>query len=303
MRRKQGTAAFTFVGVAVAVGFVSAYLSLKPDTEQIAQSNKSMNGIKTLVSPSKPYTATIIGATGTVGGELLRELLQSSNCVGVSSFGRREKAELNEIEGAKEKLTQHVVNLDDLENEVASQLSEGVEVAFITLGVGSPSKATLDEVYKVDVEYAAAFARACKRAGVRQISLLSSVGTTTGLRKYSEGKPPGSSAAAGSSNYFMIKSMIQDALENIGFEKVDIFQPSLLATKEVRFGIGDSIMQSVFPKISWMLPTQYQEVKVEDLGRAMRIAAEWGMEAQGVNYYTREHFTALLDLEKEKELK
>jgi hypothetical protein len=30
----------------------------------------------------------------------------------------------------------------------------------------------------------------------------------------------------------------------------------------------------VFPKISWALPSKYHEIKVEDLGRAMRINAE-----------------------------
>jgi len=95
------------------------------------------------------------------------------------------------------------------------------------------------------------FGLACKNAGVKQISLLSAAGVKTGKRKYSEGplKESSSSVIAGSMNYILIKSMIQDALTSQGFDRVSIFQPSLLVTPQARYGAGDSIVQAVFPKV------------------------------------------------------
>jgi hypothetical protein len=48
------------------------------------------------------------------------------------------------------------------------------EVAFITLGVGRPSKETEEHLKKVEVGYNTAFAKLCKSGGTKHISFLSS---------------------------------------------------------------------------------------------------------------------------------
>lgn len=53
----------------------------------------------------------------------------------------------------------------------------GVTACLVTMGLGQPSKATAEEVRRVDVDIPTSFARAAKQSGcVRHLSLLSAVG-------------------------------------------------------------------------------------------------------------------------------
>ena len=74
--------------------------------------------------------------------------------------------------------------------------SQGHQIAYCTLGVGRPSKVPKEELYKVyvpiqqphnfisDVEYATAFAKGCKKAGVNQFILLGAAAADKNSRAY-----------------------------------------------------------------------------------------------------------------------
>jgi len=126
------------------------------------------------------YAATVIGATGAVGEALVRELLTSAACTRVVALVRRQVDFFATARGS-EKLQFHVVNFRDTEN-ATRQHAAGCDVAFCTMGIGQPRKATHEEVHRVDVEYAGAFARGAAAAGASHISLLSSVGADPASR-------------------------------------------------------------------------------------------------------------------------
>src|SRR4029450_3773466 len=63
-------------------------------------------------------------------------------------------------------------------------LVAGHTAAICTLGVGQPSKSTREELWKVEIESVMAFAAACKEAGVRHFSLMTSVGSDAGSFSY-----------------------------------------------------------------------------------------------------------------------
>ena len=219
-----------------------------------------------LLSSPRDYHAVVLGASGAVGGALTRELLASPQCSGVTACVRRPSDELNLLPGATAKLTVRVVSMDVLENDVASALAAVPHhsAAFCTLGVGQPRKVSLAEHWRVDVEYASSFARACRNAGVNQFSLLTSVGAD-----------PGSST-----RYLRVKGAIEDAVRLLNFPRASFFRPSLLVTKELRYGLQDRLTQALFPRISWMLPSRFHEIAVDELGRAMRLNAERAVTAR-----------------------
>ena len=202
-------------------------------------------------------TAIVIGATGAVGSALVCELLASEKWSKVIILTRRQTDQFSAVEG-NSKLIQHVVNMDRLEQDTV-EFSQGCDVAFCTLGVGQPSKFTKEDVWKVDVEYSSAFAKACHSAGVKQFSLLTAVYSNSSSRW---------------SYYFRVKGTAEDKLRSLNFQRTSFFRPSLLATKNVRYGFTDFIAQNGFPIISCMLPSFLHEIKVEALGRAMRVNAE-----------------------------
>ena len=71
-----------------------------------------------------------------------------------------------------------------------------------------------------------------------------------------------------------MKGLAEKGVREVGFQRTSFLRPSLIVTPEVRYGFKDAFNQAVFPKISWMFPSTYHEVKVEDLGRCFVLNAE-----------------------------
>ena len=174
------------------------------------------------------------------------------------------------------KVQVHVIDLEDLESQ-AAVLGAGCDAAFNTMGVGQPSRTPKEEVWRVDVEYAGAFARGCRSAGARHISLLSSVGANSGSRSY----------------YIRVKGSAEETVRAAGIRHTSLFRPSLLVTPEIRYGLQDRLTQAILPRVTWMLPARYHEIRVEDLGRAMRVNAE-RPEREGVELLYYPQFQQLL---------
>jgi uncharacterized protein YbjT (DUF2867 family) len=199
------------------------------------------------------YRAVIVGATGAVGSALVGELLCSSACREAIAVTRRP---FDAFPGAA-KLRVHIVDFERLER-ATTEISKSCEAAFCTMGIGQPRKVAFDEFWRVDVEYAGAFARGAAAAGVRHISLLSSVGAD----------------AASLNPYLRAKGTAERVVEQAGIARTSFFRPSLLVTRKARYGVQDRVTQAVFPIVSPLLPQRYHQVRVEDLARAMRINAE-----------------------------
>ena len=148
------------------------------------------------------------------------------------------------------------------------------------MGIGQPRKVSKEQFWKVDVEYAVAFARACKIAGASHFSLLSSVGANANSR----------------SNYLHVKGVVEERVSELGFERVSLFRPSLLVTKQIRYGLQDRVTQALFPIAARFLADRYHPIPVEELGRAMRLNAERAGQS-GVEALTYREFRGLLDAE------
>ena len=202
---------------------------------------------------SDSYRAIVVGATGAVGSALVRELIASPRCERVVALSRRQADAL----GTSPKLAVHVVDLERLET-ATRELADGCAVAFCTLGLGQPSRASFEEFWRVDVEYAGTFARGAAQAGAQHITLLSSVGAN----------------AASRTRYLRVKGSAEQMMERSGIPRVSLFRPSLLVTREIRYGLQDRVTQALFPIVAPLLPARYHQIRVEDLARAMRVNAE-----------------------------
>ena len=49
---------------------------------------------------------------------------------------------------------------------------------------------------------------------------------------------------------------------------------SFYVTREIRYGLQDRVTQALFPILAPLLPSRYHQIRVEGLGRAMRVNAE-----------------------------
>lgn len=194
-------------------------------------------------------TVVIIGATGAVGTEAVRNLVAMEAVGKLVLLGRREFTAIRHP-----KIHQKIV--DVLDPATYREHLAGAMVAICTLGVGQPSKVTKDEFLKIDRDAALDFGRACKEAGVSHFQLLSSVG-----------------ADAKSASFFLRgKGQLEEGLRALGFERLSLFHPSMILTPSNRYGVSQAIVLALWP---WLTPVffgplkKYRGIEVARLGRAM----------------------------------
>jgi uncharacterized protein YbjT (DUF2867 family) len=198
---------------------------------------------------NQELSIVILGGTGAVGGEALKSLIATNQFEKITLLGRRN------VEGiSNKKITQHkmdIFNVNSYENVLLNH-----SIAICTLGVGEPSKVSKEDFIKIDKKAVIDFAKACKKAGVRHFELLSSV----------------SIDVKSSSFYLRTKAELVEVLKDLNFERLSVFQPSMILTPTNRYGILQGITLAVWPKLNFLLKgsaMQYRGVKVEQLGKAM----------------------------------
>lgn len=193
-------------------------------------------------------SVVMLGASGAVGGHALAQALALPEVSQITSLGRRV---LNQTHP---KLRQEVVDVFDAET-YALHLA-GHQAAICTFGVGEPSKVSREEFLRVDKTAVLEFAAACKAAGVRHFSLLSSVGVSARSRSY----------------FLRSKGELEDGLRWLDFERLSLFHPSMILTPTNRYGLSQGIILKVWPLLTPVLRgslRKYRGVEVGSLGAAM----------------------------------
>lgn len=170
----------------------------------------------------------MIGASGAVGQQVVSALAASPELEQLTLLNRRP---LPGVAGRA--IVSHTV--DVLAPRTYQSLLAGHHAAICTLGVGQPSAVSAAEFLRVDRDAVIAFATACKHAGVAHFEVLSSVVADARAR----------------SLYLRAKGELRDALVALAFERLSVFQPSMILTPTNRYGIGQGPLQAVWP---WLDP-------------------------------------------------
>ena len=197
-------------------------------------------------------TALVFGASGLVGGHLLEDLAQNENYQKVKSFGRRK---LGVNDGKTEEIVIDFNNMSE-----SGHLIKGNDV-FICLGTTIKAAGSQEAFRKVDFEYVYQAAQIAVQNGASQILLVSSAG-----------------ADANSSIFYnKVKGEIEDAIKQMPFWAVRIFQPSLLLGDREKKRFTEEIGQSIgrfLNRFTTDLFDLYQPVEAENVARAMVVAAQ-----------------------------
>ena len=200
----------------------------------------------------KHLSVVMLGASGAVGGQVVSTLLATANLRRLTLLGRRDIA-LPAVTNAAV-VTQHVVDVDAA--DAYAPLVAGHDSAICTLGVGQPSQMSKAEFVHIDRDVVIAFATICKQAGVRHFELLGAVGANS----------------RSASLYLRTKGELRDALIALNFERLSLFQPSMILTPSNRYGVSQALTLALWPRLSPLLIggcRKYRGVHVETLGAAM----------------------------------
>ena len=197
------------------------------------------------------YSVVMLGATGAVGGHVLHNLMKYPEVNRLTLLGRRSIPDIS-----SSKVHPKVINIFD-SNSYLKELP-GHQTAICTLGVGQPSIMSKDDFVKIDKLAVVDFASECKKVGVRHFELLGSIGANS----------------HSSSFYLRNKGQLVNELKALDFERLSIFQPSLIQTPTNRYGFAQGVALSVFPILKPILLgglRKYRGVPVELLGKAIAI--------------------------------
>lgn len=200
---------------------------------------------------TKPNEQSIVmlGASGAVGTAALNSLLSLKNIQQLTLLGRNPIPNVN-----ADFVKQYKINI----HEPKSYLDylPGHRSAICTLGVGEPSKISKEEFIKIDKTAVLNFAIACKIAGVKHFELLASVGIHAESRFF----------------YLRAKGELVEALKDLNFDRLSIFQPSMILTPTNRYGLSQAITLKVWPYLNPLLIgglRKYRGIPVDVLGQAM----------------------------------
>lgn len=193
----------------------------------------------------------ILGATGAVGNQTALQLSKMPLLSQLTLLGRNRA---NNIIG--DVIKQHQV--DVFASNSYCSLLQGHQVAICTFGVGQPSKMSKEEFVKIDSTAVLDFAIACKTAGVSHFQLLSSVGANAESRSF----------------YLRSKGQLEDALKALNFERLSLFQPSMIITPKNRYGLSQGLFLKFMPLLDPLLIgflNKFRGIAVDRLGKAIAL--------------------------------
>lgn len=193
-------------------------------------------------------TIAFLGATGAVGMETLKVLLKNEQVESISHFGR------NNVSIQDKKI--NYFHLDVNKAESYGDNLQNCTVAVCTFGVGQPTKISKEEFIKIDKDAVLIFATKCKEQGVTHFELLASIGINAASKSY----------------YLRTKGELVEELKKLNFDRLSIFQPSMILTPTNRYGFMQGVVLKVWPKLNFLLQgksKKYRGIKVEELGKAI----------------------------------
>ena len=200
----------------------------------------------------KTKVALLAGASGLVGSYCLRLLLQSSRYNKVIILVRKA------LPMQHPKLEQLVLDFDDLA-KYRDQLK--ADDIYCCLGTTIKKAGSKENFYKVDYTYVYQLAAATASNQASQFLLVTALGADASSRIF----------------YSKVKGQIEAAVQALPFRAIHIFQPSLLMGDRTEKRAGESLAQTIMPKLNFLLVgglRKYRPVKAEDVAKAMVAAAK-----------------------------
>ena len=198
---------------------------------------------------STDRSALLVGATGLVGGELLKLLLGDPHYRRVHTAGRRAPA-INHS-----KLNAHVV---DMANPRQLAALPQVDDVYCALGTTIKVAGSQAAFKAIDLDAVVAVAKAAIQANKSaRLGVVSAMGAD----------------ATSSVFYNRIKGEMETAVAQLGFESVSIARPSMLAgdrdSLKQATRLGEQIGLKLMTAVSFLIPANYQAIEAADVANAL----------------------------------
>lgn len=203
-------------------------------------------------------TALIIGATGLVGEQCLKELLSTATYEKVIALTRKK------LQHNNPKLENIITDFENLES-IKQQLK--ADDVFCAMGTTIGKAGSKAAFRKVDFEIPLRVAEIALKNGAKKFVLVSSIGADASSLAF----------------YTKVKGELENALMNMKFESVLIFRPSILLGDRKESRPGEEVGRFISEKLSFLFAgplKKYRGTPVNLLARMMVKTAQ--LKAKGV---------------------
>lgn len=214
-------------------------------------------------------TALVLGATGLVGTQLVKEIINSEIYKEVHLLTRRK------MECKEPKCKVHIADFDKLSNYADSF---NVTDVFICLGTTIKKAKSKEAFCKVDFEYVIEAAKVAKTSNVEKLLVITAMGANSKSKFF----------------YSRVKGDVEGALQQLEMNSVHIFRPSLLLGERKEYRAGEKIsgMLSSFTKFLFVGPLRpYRAIEAKNVAAAMYAAAQ--TKNLGYHYYNSDEIEKL----------
>jgi uncharacterized protein YbjT (DUF2867 family) len=211
----------------------------------------------------------LAGASGLTGTRTLDVLLEAPDLTRVLAVTRRP------LGREHPRLANRIVQFPQMEAQLKGVAADA---ALCCLGTTIRQAGSRERFRTVDVDYVLIFARAAQAAGVKRFVVISAVGADPDSKNF----------------YLRTKGEMEQQLEALGFESLDILQPSVLMGWRKEMRPLELLAVTFMPLLNPLLAGKYatwRGVSATTVGKAMLGATRSGR--KGVQRYTYAGIEAL----------
>ncbi|OTG64922.1 nucleoside-diphosphate sugar epimerase [Acinetobacter sp. ANC 4470] len=196
-------------------------------------------------------SAIVIGATGLVGRELLKQLNQIESYEKITAVVRHEDTELKSLEKVQQFILDDFMLLNDED-------VNGYSHAFSCLGTTLKKAGSKQNFYNVDYEMNAHFADLFEMTDTHYL-LISAMGANAQSKIF----------------YNKVKGELENHIQNLNLKYVSILRPSLLLGERPEQRSLEDATQKLYRKFSHLVPNtfKYKPVTAEQVAHTMVDAA------------------------------
>ena len=195
----------------------------------------------------------VIGATGLVGRELLKQLNQLEVCEKITAVVRHEDAQLRTLEKVQQFRLNDFLLLNDED-------VNGYSHAFSCLGTTLKKSGSKEKFYNIDYEINAHFADLFESTSTHYL-LISAMGANADSKFF----------------YNKVKGKLENHIQDLKLEHVSIVRPSLLLGDRSEQRTLEDMTQKLYQKLSHFVPNtfKYKPVTAAQVARTMLKAAQF----------------------------
>jgi uncharacterized protein YbjT (DUF2867 family) len=233
------------------------------------ENNTGPRAGKATMADADAKIVMLAGASGLTGSRTLDALLEAPDIARVLAVSRRP------LGREHTRLANRIVPFEQMETQLKGATCDA---ALCCLGTTLRRAGSPQAFQAVDLGAVVTFARTARAANAKRFVVISSVG-----------------ANAGSKNlYLRTKGEMEEQLEALGFESLDILQPSVLLGWRSEMRLGELFASALSPAVNPLLFGKYipyRGISATVVGQAMLGATRSGR--RGVQRYTYEGIQAL----------